>query len=152
MDLAREFFRDKTAPHLMMLAAILLNFLSQFFLVFNDLGSGMLTDATNLDYYTGLKWFGGQGVATGWQLHPHAYVILLLLAFVFLRDDVVDGPFFRKWGWWLSALAVVACTLPGNYVQQAGGIMSGVSVLIAIAAAIAHGREKRAAAKSGRGL
>jgi hypothetical protein len=149
LDLVRGFFRDKTTPHLVMLGAILLNFVSQFFLVFNSPGSGMLTDATNTDYYTGAYWFGGSGVATGWQLHPHAYVILLVLAFVYLRDDIVDGAFFRRWGWWLTALALLACTLPGNYVQQAGGIMGGLSVLIAIIAAVGSRRQVSAGPKIG---
>jgi hypothetical protein len=147
VNLLREFFRDKTAPQLIMLGAILLNFVSQFFLHVNDPGSAMLTDMTNTDYYTGIHYFWGKGVATGWELHPHAYVILLVLAFVYLRDDVVEGSFFRRWGWWLSVLAIFACTIPGNYVQEVGGIMSGISVLIAVAAAIGNGRQVKAAGK-----
>jgi hypothetical protein len=77
-------------------------------------------------------------------LHPHAYLFLVILAFAFLRDDIVNTPLFSKVGWWVALVLVVASTFPGAYVRNAiGGSMGGIAVLIALAAAILHQAEAR---------
>jgi hypothetical protein len=133
MDLIREFFRDKTRAQLLMIAALVLLLVSQFFYYLDDPGTGYLSidaDFNTIGYYT----FGAQG--TGWQLHPHAYVILVALGFAFLRDDIIDLPWFRKFGWWLAVVLVFAATIPGAYFRADGGAMGGIAVLMALGAAI----------------
>lgn len=142
MDLLRDFIRDKSAAQLVMIAAIVLLFVSQFFYYLDDPGTGFLSidaDFNTTGYYT----FGAQG--TGWQLHPHAYVILVILAFAFLRDDIVELAWFRRFGWWAALVLIVAATAPGAYFRADGGAMGGIAVLIAFAAALMHqfGKSRR---------
>ena len=144
MDLVREFFRDKSPARLLMIAAILLLFISQFFLYLNDQGGGYIPNAMDLEHYTQLVITSYGAVGTGWELHPHAYLFLVILAFAFLRDDIVSIPLFSKAGWWVSLVLVVASTWPGAYLRDAiGGSMGGIAVLIALAAVILHQVETR---------
>ena len=144
MELVQEFFRDKSPARLLMIAAIVLLFVSQFFLYLNDRGSGFIPNAMNLNEYTQVVITDLGAVGTGWELHPHAYVILVVLAFAFLRDDIVHSPLFDKAGWWVSLILVAAATFPGAYVRNAlGGSMGGIAVLIAFAAVLVHLAEKR---------
>ncbi len=144
MGLVQEFFRGKSPARLLMIAAIMLLFVSQFFLYLNDSGGGFIPNAMNLIEYTDLVRTSFAAVGTGWELHPHAYVILVVLAFAFLRDDIIHAPLFEKAGWWVSLILVFAATLPGAYVRNAiGGSMGGIAVLIAFAAVLVHLAEKR---------
>ena len=144
MDLVREFFRDKSPARLLMIAAILLLCISQFFLYLNDQGSGYIPNAMDLEHYTQLVITSYGAVGTGWELHPHAYLFVVVLAFAFLRDDIVSSPLFSKVGWWVSLVLVVASTWPGAYLRDAiGGSMGGIAVLIALAAVILHQVETR---------
>jgi len=144
MDLLREFFRDKSPARLLMMAAILLLFVSQFFLYLNDQGGGYIPNAMNLTQYTDLVITGFGAVGNGWELHPHAYLFLVILAFAFLRDDIVNSPLFSKAGWWVSLVLVVASTYPGAYLRDAvGGSMGGIAVLIALASVFVHLAEAR---------
>ena len=102
MDLVREFLRSKSPARLTMIAAILLLFVSQFFLYLNDLGSGYIPNAMDLEHYTQVVFTGLGQVGTGWELHPHAYVILMVLAFAFLRDEIVGSSWFSGVGWWVT--------------------------------------------------
>lgn len=151
MELVQEFFRDKTPARLLMIAALVLLFVSQFFLYLNDPGGGYIPNAMNLEEYTRVVITSFGAVGTGWELHPHAYVILILLAFAFFRDDIVNAPLFSKAGWWVSLILVIAATVPGAYIRNAtGGSMGGIAVLIAFAAVLVHmaeGRQQKAAAK-----
>jgi hypothetical protein len=152
MDLVREFFRDKSPARLLMLAAILLLFVSQFFLYLNDEGSGFIPNAMNLNEYTDLIITSFAAVGTGWELHPHAYVILVVLAFAFLVDDIVNAPLFARAGWWVSLILVIAAILPGASLRDApGASMGGIAALIAFAAVLVHlaeARQTKAAAKA----
>lgn len=152
MELVQEFFRDKSPARLLMIAAIVLLFVSQFFLYLNDEGSGYIPNAMNLNEYTQVVITGFGAVGTGWELHPHAYVILIVLAFAFLRDEIVNAPLFSKAGWWVSLVLVIAATVPGAYIRNAtGGSMGGIAVLIAFAAVLVHmaeARQQKAAAKT----
>lgn len=152
MELVQEFFRDKSPARLLMIAAIVLLFVSQFFLYLNDPGSGFIPNAMNLNEYTDLVRTSFAAVGTGWELHPHAYVILIVLAFAYLRDDIVASPLFSKAGWWVSLILVIAATVPGAYIRNAtGGSMGGIAVLIAFAAVLVHlaeARQEKAAAKA----
>lgn len=149
MDLVREFFRDKSPARVLMIAAIVLLFISQFFLYMNDQGSGYIPNAMNLNEYTQVVMTSFGMVGTGWELHPHAYVFLVILGFAFLRDDVVNSPLFSKIGWWISLVLVVASTWPGAYLRDAiGGSMGGIAVLMALAAVLirqAEARQEKAA-------
>lgn len=145
MDLVKEFFRDKRPAHLLMLAAIVLLLVSQFFYYLDDPSTGTLSidaDFNTVGYYT----FGAIG--TGWQLHPHAYVILVLLGFAFLRDDILDHPLFRRFGWWAALVLVFAATVPGAYLRADGAAMGGVALLMAFAAALLHQFDKSRTAPS----
>ena len=144
MGFVREFMRDKTPAQLLMIAAIVLLFISQFFLYLNDQGSGYIPNAMDLEHYTQLVITSYGAVGTGWELHPHAYLFLVILAFAFLRDDVVSSPLFAKVGWWVSLVLVIASTWPGAYLRDAlGGSMGGIAVLIALAAVLVHQAEAR---------
>jgi hypothetical protein len=152
MDLVREFFRGKSPAQLVMIAAILLLLVSQFFLYLNDPGSGFIPNAMDLERYTQLVTGSYMAVGTGWELHPHAYVILVVLAFAFLRDDIQSSPLFSRFGWWASLVLVFAATVPGAYLRNAiGGSLGGIAVLIALAAVIVHHvevRQRNATAKT----
>lgn len=135
MDLVKEFFRDKTPARLLMIAAIVLLLVSQFFYYLDDPSTGFLSidaDFNTTGYYT----FGAKG--TGWELHPHAWVILVILGFAFLRDDIVELGWFSRFGWWIAVALVIAATAPGAYLRAFGGGLGGISVLMALAAALLH--------------
>ncbi len=152
MGLVHEFFRDKSPARLLMIAAIALLFISQFFLYLNDPGGGFIPNAMNMNEYTDVVITSFAAVGTGWDLHPHAYVILIVLAFAFLRDDIVASPLFAKAGWWVSLILVIACILPGAPLRDAfGATMGCVAALIALASVLVHvaeARQQQAAAKA----
>ena len=151
MDLVREFFRDKTPAQRLMIAAIVLLFVSQFFLYLNDEGSGFIPNAMDLEHYTQLVITSFGAVGTGWELHPHAYVIVVVLAFAFLRDDIVTSPLFSRFGWWASLVLVVAAIVPGAPLRDAiGASMGGIAFLSALGAVILHHIEARQAKAAAR--
>jgi hypothetical protein len=132
-----DFARDKTGPQLTMLLAIALLFVSQFFLYLNDQSSGMLLNTSRWDLYTTLLITSFENIGSGWHLHPHAFVIIPLLAFLFMNKSVLADERFQRWGWWAGVALVFAATIPGAYVRNAvGGSMGGIAVLIALVAAI----------------
>ncbi len=144
MGVLDDFARDKSGPQLTMLVAIALLFVSQFFLYLNDHSTGMLANTSRWDLYTTLYIFSPQNIGSGWQLHPHAFVILPVLAYAFLSKSVLGDPRFQRWGWWGSVALVTAATVPGAYVRGAmGGSMGGIAVAIAIVAAIRQRLETR---------
>jgi hypothetical protein len=144
MELIREFVRSKTPARLTMIVAIVLLFVSQFFLYLNDQGGGYISNAMDLEHYTQVVFTSFGAVGTGWKLHPHAYVILVVLAFAFLRDDVVDSPLFAKAGWWVSLVLVVVAILPGAPLRDAlGASMGAIAALIALVAVLIHQAELR---------
>ena len=144
MDLLKEFFRDKTPARLLMIAAIALLFVSQFFLYLDDPSSALLTIGGDFSSTLHIFDFGAKG--TGWELHPHAWVILVVLGFVFLRDDFIDHPLFVRFGWWASVALVIAATAPGAYFRAFGGGLGGIAVLMALGAAFLHLIETKRAA------
>lgn len=147
MSMIGEFFRDKSRAQRLMLAAIVLNALSQFFL-YSD---GSSTYVLHTDYY-GYQWLvppDGYGRASGWDLHLHAYPILLVLLICFGRNDVPASPLVSRFGWWLAAVLLLWACLPTALDVWGFGTMWGlVSVIAAIVAAIWHGRERKAVAVS----
>lgn len=140
----REFFRDKPWPHRLMLAAIGLNALSQF-LLYSDPASSVPTYRTD---GFGALWVilpEGYGRATGWELHGHAGPILLSLAVLFANDDFPYQPLMRRFGWWLSALLLLAACLPTALEVWGFGTLWGlVSVVLACVAAARSGTAKTA--------
>jgi len=146
MDLLREFLRGKSPARLIMLAAIVLLFVSQFFLYVADPGEAMLGRMTDVTAYTSYNPFQSMHYGTGWELHPWAYVILPLLGLVFVRDDVVDIGWFSRFGWWVAVALILAATFPGRYLSESaiGGSMGGIALLLGILAAAVHVAEARA--------
>jgi len=143
MDLIREFFRDKTPARLLMIAAAVLLLVSQFFFYLDDPSTGILSIDADFNT-TGYYIFGAKG--TGWELHPHAYVILVILGFAFLRDDILEIAWFSRFGWWAAVALVIAATAPGAYFRALGGGLGGISVLMALGAAVLHVFETKRAA------
>lgn len=133
--MVKEFFRDKAPARLLMIAAVLLLFASQFFYYLDDPSTGMLSIGSDFST-TGYYWLGAQG--TGWELHPQAYVVLVVLGFALLRDDVAEHRLFLRFGYWACVVLVIASTAPGAYFRSLGGGMGGIAVLIAFGAAILH--------------
>ena len=142
MPIITDFFRDKSWAQRLMFGAIVLNALSQFFL-YSD---GSTSYVLHTDYY-GYQWLvppGGFGRATGWDLHLHAYPILLVLLICFARNDVpAIGPISR-FGWWLAAILLLWACLPTALDVWGFGTMWGfVSVILALVAALMHGRDRK---------
>lgn len=152
MEFVREFMRSKSPAQLLMIVAIVLLFISQFFLYLNDPGGGYIPNAMNMNEYTQLVITSYGAVGTGWELHPHAYLFLVILGFAFLREDVVGAPWFSAFGWWIALVLVIASTWPGAYLRNAiGGSMGGIAVLIAFAAVMLHrveAKQQKAEAKT----
>lgn len=95
-----------------MIAAILLLFVSQFFLYLNDGGGGYIPQRHGPG---ALHPGGDHQLRLGRHRlgrHLHAYVILVVLAFAFLRDDIQSSALFSRFGWWASLVLVFAATVP----------------------------------------
>jgi hypothetical protein len=120
----------------------LINFLSQFML-YSD---GMMVSVVHTDYY-GLQWLvppDGYGRSTGWDLHPHAYAILLVLVICFARNDVPEIPLVSRVGWWVAAILLLWACLPTALDVWGFGTLWGfVSVIVALVAAFMHGRDRK---------
>ena len=138
--------RGKPLPQRWMIGAIALNVVSQFFLYMNDAGNAALYNMTDLNYYTTMVVYAFASVGTGWQLHPQAFVLLPILAFVFLREDFVTRPWFIRFGYWIGVLMLFICMMPGAPFREAFGALLGlITVAMGIWAAILHGRAVKAA-------
>ena len=134
MGMLKEFFRDKSAARLLMIAAAVLLFVSQFFNYFDD------ADKSHMSFYKGESTvhldLSGRGIATGWQLHPQAYLILVALAFALLRDDIADTKWFGRLGYWAALILVLVATTPGAPFRANGALMGIVALLMALVAAL----------------
>jgi hypothetical protein len=149
MDIVGQFFRDKRAAQRWMIAAIALCAVSQFFLYVNDGSVAVLNDTVNLSYVNPITVFDPGAAGTGWQLHPQAYVLLVVAAFLFLRDDFAGSRWFVRFGYWLGVALVLFSITPAAPLRGAFGAVLGlVGLLLAIIAAILHGRAVKAAAKA----
>jgi hypothetical protein len=147
MNLIRDFLRDKPPAQRWMIAAIALCAFSQFFLYINDGSVAGLYDTTSTDYYTQMVVFDPGALGSGWQLHPQAYVLLVVLAFLFLRSDFAASRWFVRFGYWLGVAMVLFSITPAAPFRDAPGALMGlVSLALAIVAAVLHGREVRRAA------
>lgn len=129
----REFF-NKPRSRLLMIGAILLSFVSQFFYYFDDPDHIGVSDSS-LSEITFLQF--GQ-IATGWQLHPQAYVILVVLAFAFLRDEIVEHPLFKWVGWPIAVVLLGWATSPGAPLRAFGAGTGTIALLIAMVATVMH--------------
>lgn len=132
----KEFFRDKSAARLLLIAASVLLFVSQFFKYFDDAGNSFMTFGPDFSSTTVHIDVSSRGVATGWQLHPQAYLILVALAFALLRDDIADTKWFGRFGYWMALILVLVATSPGAPFRATGAGMGMVSFLMALAAAL----------------
>ena len=137
----KEFLGDKPPAHLLMLAAIVLLFVSQFFAYGDGNSSYMIfgPDFSNTVYIN----FGLNGI--GWELHPQAYVIVVVLAFAFLRPDIYNHPLMQKFGWWAGLALVVISNIPSAGIRATGSMMGLFAMLIALVAAILHQLARRKA-------
>lgn len=148
MDLLKEFFSGKSAARLLMIAALLLLTVSQFFLYHKAEDSSFLVLEPNFRGSTLYMDLDAHKAATGWELHPHAYIIQLLLAFALLRDDIAESGKFLRFGYWLCAVLIFAATLPGTPMRAQGAGMGGIATLMAIAAAVLHQATHKPAASN----
>lgn len=128
----KEFLRDKSLAQLIMLGTSIVLLLSQFFEYYDETGSlivgrnGGTIQTTMRDFQPG----------SGWELHPHAYVILVVLGFAFLRDDVANHPLFKRFGYWAALVLVIWATFPGAYFRSPGAGIGAVCIVAALVAAI----------------
>lgn len=143
MKIIHDFFRDKSLAQRLMLAAILINALSQLMLYSDPVSS---VPVLHTDYY-GYEWLvppDGYGRATGLDLHWHAYPILLVLLICFGRDDVPAIRLVSRFGWWVGAILLLwACIPTALDVPGFGTLWGLVSVIVALAAAVMHSRERK---------
>ncbi len=138
MDLLKEFFRDKSAARLLMIAAAVLLFISQYFRYFDDHDNSFMTFGPDFSSTTVHIDLNARRAASGWEAHPHAWVILVVLAFALLRDDIADTAWFRRFGYWAAFILVFAAATPGAPFRADGAKMGGVALLMALAAALMH--------------
>jgi hypothetical protein len=137
----KEFFRGKSFARLLAIAALGLLLLSQFFYYFDDGNTGILTFGPDFSSSRLHLWFGSIG--TGWDLHPHAYIILLVLAFALLRDDIADTPLFDRFGYWAMLILFFAATTPGAPFRATGAGLGAIATLMALAAAALNKRDRK---------
>ena len=137
----KEFFRDKSSSQILAILALGVLFISQFFYYLDDGNTSFLTFGPDFSSTTQHIHFGSIG--TGWQLHPHAYVILLILAFVLLREDVVSAPWFERFGYWVVVILFIAATTPGAPLRATGAGMGGIAVLMVVIAAVLNHRARK---------
>lgn len=142
MELVKEFIRGKSRARLLMLAALALSFISQFFLYETKSDNSYMSLGPNFSSTVYLD-VTARAAATGWEMHPYAYIILLVLAFALLRDDVAEMPWFDCFGYWLSAFLLFAASSPGAPFRAKGAAMGFVAFLIALAAAILQQRTRK---------
>ncbi len=133
-----ELLRDKSRDHLIMLAAIALLFVSQFF-PYGDGNSAYPVFGPNFSMGVAIN-FGLNGI--GWELHPLAWIIIVVLAFAFLRSDIYDHPLMQKWGWWAGFALVVLCNSPSDGIRAFGSTLGLIAILLALVAAIMHQRAR----------
>ena len=139
----KEFLNGKSLPQLVMIAALVLSFASQFFNYFDDGTTGFLSFGPDFGDTTGIYTFGLYG--TGWAFHPQAYVIYVVLAFALLREDIAQHPLFIRFGYWVSFLLIGWAASPGAPMRAEGAAAGRIAVLIALAAALLHQFGKKAA-------
>lgn len=128
----KEFLRDKSVPHLLMLAAIVLLLVSQFFPYFDDKPRIGVSDAS----LTEITFLAFEHFGTGWQLHPQAYPILVVLAFAFLRSEIYESKWFRLVGWWLAVGLIAWASWQGAPFRAVGAAMGWIAVLMSLGAAV----------------
>lgn len=126
----------------LMTAALVLLFVSQFFTYRNYTGHSMMTVGMGFESTSVTHWFG-QDAGTGWELHPHAYVIIAVLAVIYL-NEISESEFWSRWGWWLTLPAFWAAIVPGG-ISAPGAKMGLLAVGLALLAAIANQFERKAA-------
>lgn len=132
----KEFLRDKSAAHLLLIAASVLLFVSQFFNYFEDTSSSWLDPGSEYRASTLYLDLSSKGTATGWQLHTHGYVIMVVLAFALLYDDVSGSKWFRRFGYWAALILILYATSPGAPFRAPGAGMGLVACLMALVAAL----------------
>jgi hypothetical protein len=141
-----EFTRDKSRAHLVMLAAIVLQFVSYFFL-YGDGSNGSSSMVVGPDFSGSIVFlgFGGAPHGTGWENNLLGWPILVVLAFAFLSSQVYSNPLFQKHGWWLGLILVVGCNLSSDGIRAFGSTLGLISILLALVAAVMHQLAQRKA-------
>lgn len=120
-----------------MLVAIGVLFVSQFFEYRDNTGWGMLTHTTDTTRYTGYVYSFGPSAGTGWQLHPFAPLLILALAAVYL-SGLQQGAWWRRWGYWLSCGLVLVAEMPSAALRTLGGGLGLAALGLAVWAALAN--------------
>ncbi len=142
MDLVKEFIRGKSRARLLMLVALALSIISQFFLYESQSDHSYMSLGPNFSSTVYLD-LTARDAATGWDAHPHAYIILLLLTFALLRDDIAETPWFHRFGYWLSALLLFVAASPAAPFRAKGAAMGCIAFLIALVAAFLQRRTRK---------
>jgi hypothetical protein len=137
MDSLKELYRDKSPAHRLMLLALLVLTVSQFFLYETKSDNSYMSLGPNFSSTVYLD-VSARNAATGWELHPHAYVILVALAFALLRDDLADTRWFDRFGYWLVVLLMFFAATPSAPFRAKGAAAGFIAILIAVAAATLH--------------
>lgn len=117
-----EFFNEKRTSSKIMMISIMILFFSQFLPYFEDapLVSGFETIYVVPGRY-----------ATGWDLHPYAVYAIIVLAFIFFKDDISSHAYFFPYGW-LVCLGIFFYTIsPGAPFRATGAAFGGVSFCLA---------------------
>ena len=126
----------KSAARSLLIAASVLLLVSQFFKYFDDAGNSFLDPGSEFRASTVYIDVSSRGIATGWQLHTHAYWILVVLAFALLRDDIADSKWFGRFGYWAALILILVATSPGAPFRATGARMGALALLMALAAAL----------------
>jgi hypothetical protein len=124
----------------LVLIALALLTIAQFFLYHEGNSPGYLTNATNPDYYTGIRLnpnYHPRG--TGWELNPWMPVLLPVLWVVFL-NDIVEEPIWHWALYWVALWLVFMATGALSLGAIGGQTALAVFVLMLAAAALASWR------------
>jgi hypothetical protein len=80
---------------------------------------------------------------TGWSIHPHAKLVLIALALLFLANPDL-GAGWRRWQFWLATIAMLCfCLFPlkVEYVPGWGALVGLIAVIFDVRAARARKAE-----------
>jgi hypothetical protein len=135
-----NFWNGLTWPLRVMVLALIVMAASQFFFY--------STQPSPFSFGVSADPFGAAAAGgTGWQLHPQAYILLPLLAFALLQEELRVSRMFQRWGWWGSAIVLALCAFPGEWLSQPGAALGAAAVGVAIIATLLHYFGPRSAEK-----
>lgn len=126
-----SFFTDRPLPFRIMIIALILLAVSQFF-PYADQAPWLQFGDPNDPFSSVLR------PGMGWSQHPQDYALLPLLAFVFLHDDIPGTTWFASFGWIAGLIVFLICVLPAEPLTHAGAAIGVLAFLLALVAGIVH--------------